>query len=947
MKNALRILMVVALVVTATAAYAGETGSVSGVVKDGSGLAVPGATVKITGAQAPHTTVTNAAGAFKFTTLLPGDYVVTAELKGLGLASHKVKVFVDNDAQMSLTLVQTTKAEVVVTGAASEIDKKASEVNFNYTDNTIKDLPLSRTYEGVLKIIPGAAASSGQGFVSISGGTRQDNKYLLDGVNITNPGYGFLGIDTNQLDIADFNVKKGGISAEFGRTSGAMINAVTKSGTNEIAGTVQFNVSPSSFQSGSDFGTTQDTSTWNGQGNLGFPIIKDALFGYVSAAYYDTKISGQSSPYGTQPDSKSHSGDYFGKLTYFGGQNVLVNAGFRALPNKGTNQFNSVYDAPTAGYGTDTTNYVGNISADWFASKDSVLEAKFVTLQENDTSVGQDLLTPFSPMTIIPCKSGPALKCYDNLGAYGAYGDPARNGGNSGYPEFQETGDRYKRNEIKATFSQYFDLGSTQHQVKIGGGYEDDTMDTVRATNGWGLWATGVTCPASVCGASYANSSRARYYTSQPTQNSLARTYSAFIQDTITLKNLTIYLGVLTNKDDFAQNCKAGAVCGPTGTPAETSDTRYNFMTFDWSKQIQPRLGITWNANLIEGDKFYTTYGEYAGMDQKSTARSFAPFRIRQDQAYFCGLPGGCGSTPYGGFIGTQYRGSSGGKYIPENLKPPYYQEFVLGYSGAMSKNITFDMYYQYRNLKNAFEDTGIGANIYDSNTYFGSFQAANFPDARRVYRGYTLDVQKRYADGWYADANITFSKLSGNFDEDYGTALFNTSSFLEDEPGWYSSDPNRNGLMSQDRPVIFKLMGTYDLPLGFTLGGFLRVQSGTPWEARGATPSTSDGRYLEPAGSHRLPTWTNFDLLAAYTFKPSGKLGVRLEARVSNLFNTQTVLSVNHTKYLDGYVDGPKDANGNVTYGAQGTTQPNSLYGTATSWAAPRRLTVTARLDF
>ncbi len=293
MKNVLRILMVVALVVTATAAYAGETGSVSGVVKDGSGLAVPGATVKITGAQAPRTTVTNASGAFKFTTLLPGDYVVTAELQGLGLASHRVKVFVDNDAQMSLTLVQTTKAEVVVTGAASEIDKKASEVNFNYTDNTIKDLPLSRTYEGVLKIIPGAAASSGQGFVSISGGTRQDNKYLLDGVNITNPGYGFLGIDTNQLDIADFNVKKGGISAEFGRTSGAMINAVTKSGTNEIAGAVQFNVSPSSFQSGSDFGTTQDTSTWNGQGNLGFPIIKDALFGYVSAAYYDTKISGQ------------------------------------------------------------------------------------------------------------------------------------------------------------------------------------------------------------------------------------------------------------------------------------------------------------------------------------------------------------------------------------------------------------------------------------------------------------------------------------------------------------------------------------------------------------------------------------------------------------------------------------------------------------------------------
>ncbi len=929
-----RTLLSLALLVAATAAWAGETGSISGVVKDSNGLGVPGAAVNVKGAQAPRDTVTGSGGAFKFAVLLPGSYVVTAELKGLGMASQQAKVFVDHDAQLTLVLVQTTKTEVVVTAAAAEIDKKASEVNFNFTDNVIKDLPLSRTYEGVLKIVPGAAASSGQGFVSMSGGTRQDNKYLLDGVNITNPGYGFLGVDTNQLDIADFNVKKGGITAEFGRTSGAMINAVTKSGTNQIAGTVLVNVSPSSFQSNNAFGTTQDTSTYNGQANLGFPIMKDMLFGYVSGAYYDTTVTGQSATIGgittTQPDSKSHSGDYFGKLTGFVGQSLLVNAGFRALPAKSTDQFNSVYDAPTAAYGADTTNYVGNLSVDWFASKDTILEAKYVALQENDTSVGQNLVPAFQPLTINP----------KNLGAYGLFADPARNGGNGGLPEFADTGDRYKRNEIKATLSQYLDIGSTQNQFKVGGGYEDDTNDTVRATNGWGSWSggVGVTCPAGVCGPkSVAGTDRARYYTSQPTQNSKARTYSAFIQDTLTMKNLTIYVGVLANKDDFAQVCPAGSVCGKTGTPPVTSDTRLNFMTFNWSQQIQPRLGITWNSNLLSGDKFYSTYGEYAGMDQKSTARSFAPFRIRQDQAYFDGTTGA--------FLGSQYRGSSGGKLIPTDLKPPYNQEFILGYSAAATKDVTFDVYYQYRNMKNAFEDTGIGANIYDSNTYFGSFQAANFPDARRVYRAVTLDVSKRYADRWYADANITFSKLSGNFDEDYDLAIFNTSSYLEDEPGYYSNDPNRYGLMRQDRPIIFKLMGSYDLPFGVTLGGFFRYQSGTPWEARGATPSTSGGRYLEPAGTNRLSGWTTVDLLAAYTFKPSDSLGIRLEARVSNVFDTQTVLSVNSTKYNDAYVDGPPASS--PTYGAQGTSQPNPLYGTPTSWASPRRFVLSARLDF
>jgi hypothetical protein len=919
MRTILRILLAVALVAFATTAFAGETGSISGVIKDGTGAPVPGATVTITGAQAPRNTVSGPGGAFRFVVLLPGNYVVTAELKGLGTASQKVLVTVDNDSQLSLVLVQTAKAEIVVTGAVTEIDKKASEVNFNYTDTTIKDLPLSRTYQGLLKMVPGAADdTSGIGDVSVSGGTRQDNKYLLDGVNITNPGYGNLGVDTNQLDVADFNVKKAGISAEFGRTSGAMFNAVTKSGTNEIAGSALANLSPSSFQAAKKYTTTQDVTTYNGQANVGFPIVKDTLFGYASGAYYYTKTSGQSSQFGTQPDSTRKNGDYYGKLTAFAGESLLFNAGFRALPDKQTNQFASIYDGPNAAYFADNTNYVGNATADWFASKDTVAEAKYIYYRENDLSQAVTVAPGGAPMTIDP----------NNLGAYGEYDDPARNFGNAGVYQYLNYGDKYTRNEVRATISQFLDLGPTQNQFKLGAGYEADTMDTFREGNGWGLMNTGQSCSAPYCGPTRLTGLiRARYYTLQPVQYSKARTYSAFVQDTITWKNVTAYLGVLFDKDDFAQVCEPGT----TGCPTQGGEaTRYNFMTFNWGKEIQPRLGLTWNPNLIQADKFYTSYGEYAGLDQKSTSRSFAPYRIRQDQAYF--------DPVTGAFLGTQIRGSSAGKYIPPDLKPPYYQEWVLGYSAAPTKDLSFDVYYQYRNLKNAFEDTPI-----DPADYFGSFQALNFPDARRVYRGVTIDVQKRYSNRWYADMNITFSKLYGNWDEDYDTGIFNTSSYLEDEPGWYITDPNRFGRMRQDRPVIFKLMGNYDFPFGVTLGGFLRVQSGTPWEPRGATPSTDFGRYLLPAGTYRLPTWTNFDLLAAYTFKPTGNIGIRIEARLQNVFNTQTVLAVNSTEYLDDYVDGTPASN----EGPQGTSQPNPLYGTAETWAPPRRLVLTARVDF
>ena len=922
MKYVLRILVAVALVVTATAAFAGETGSISGVVKDGTGAPVPGATVKITGAQAPRDTVTGAAGTFRFPVLLPGNYVITTELKGLGTASQKILVSVDNDSQLTLVLVQTAKTEIVVTGSVEQIDKKSSEVNFNYTDNVIKDLPLARSYEGLIKLVPGAPTTSGDGYVSISGGTRQDNKYLLDGVNITNPGYGGLEMNTNQLDIADFNVKKGGISAEFGRTSGAMFNAVTRSGSNQVAGSVLLNFTPSAFQANKKYETTAETGIYTGQANLGFPIVRDVLFGYVSAAYSDTTVKGQTATVSgvttTQPDSKSKRGDYFGKLTWFAGQEVLVNAGFRAMPTKATDQYASIYDAPTAAYAYNPTNYVGNFSADWFASKDTVVEAKYVYLNEDASAVAQDIL-PGQPNPIDP----------HNLGAYGAYADPARQFGNSGYYAFAQTGDTFKRNEVKLTVSQFLDLGPTQNQFKLGGGYEDVDYRTFRASNGWGTLITGSACPAPVCTPARTNQLRARFYTSQPEQTSKARTYSAFIQDTVTWKNVTLYLGVLVNKDDFAQVCQPGLVCGKTVT---VEQTRYNFLTFNWSQEIQPRLGITWNANLIQGDKFYSSYGEYANLDQKSTARSWAPYRINYDQGWF--------DATTGAFLGQQVLGSSAGKYIPPDLKPPYYQEWVIGYSAAFARDFSFDVNYQYRNLKNPVEDTPINP---DSSSSL--FQAANIPWGRRVYRAVTLDVQKRYANGWYADANITFSKLYGNFDDDYGTGNFNTSSNLEDGPGWYSAEAFRYGRLGQDRPVIFKLMGTYDFPFGVTMGGFLRVQSGTPWQATGAdaVSSTAFSRYLEPAGSQRLPTWTTFDLLAAYTFKLGGDLNLRLEARVDNLFNTQTVLSVTRTKYLDPYVNGSPYH----TLGPQGTSQPNPLYGTATSWADPRRLVLTARLDF
>jgi hypothetical protein len=920
-----RVLLSFVLLVAATAAFAGETGSVSGVVKDGAGLPVPGATVRISGPQMPagYTTVSKANGGYTFPKLLPGSYTVAAELQGLGKAAQKVNVSVDTNYQIELVLVQKAAAEVVVTAVNAEVDKKSTEVNSNFIAAEIRQLPIARNYSGLISLIPGASADTGTGTgqVAVGGGTREENKYLIDGVNITNPGYGYIGIDTNELDIVDVNIKRASITAEFGRTSGVIVNAVTKSGTNEIRGTVRGSISPKSFGAQNNQGVVlKETDTYNGSAGVGFPIMKDTLFGYASGRYAKTTTSGASATIGdvttTQPDGTATAWDYFGKLTGLIGQSLQLNVGFRGLPNKSDNQFDSQYDLASAANGNDVANYVWNASADWIASKDTVLETRYVHATENDAYGAQTLLND-RPLTIDP----------NNLGKYGAFRDPARNGGNVGVYPYQLSGETYKRDEVKLTASHFLDIAGTQNQIKIGGGAEWIDFTFQRPSNGWGtlIYTTLSGAPAV----------RARYYVGTPKQVGAARTYSLFLQDNLTAGQLSVTAGVLLNKEDFSQTCLAGTTCSST-TPG-ASDVRYNFMSFGWGDEVQPRFGLAYNANLLAGDKFYGSWGIYQGIDAKSAIRSQAPFRVREDQSYF--------DRTTGQFIREQIRGSSGGHFIPQGLTAPSYQEWVFGYAAPVGREFTVDVFYQYKTLKHPLEDTPKPGNLYDPDVYFGGFQLNNFNNAKRIYSGATIDITKRYSHGWYLNANYTYSRLYGNFDNDFSNAQYNNSSALEDEPSLYTDDPAslRNGPLLQDRTHIFKLLASYDLPFGFTLGGFLRIQSGTPWQAQGYTPSQYEsGRYLEPAGSRRLPTWTNFDLLGAYTFTFGGNYSIRVEGRVQNLFNTQTVLSVNRLQYRDPY-----DEDYTAGLAPQGTTDPNPLFGTPTSWAAPRRFTLTALFNF
>ena len=139
------------------------------------------------------------------------------------------------DTQVDFILGLSLQEEVTVSAERPIVDIRSAEVGFNFRDDTLNSLPLERTYRGLFQLIPGVPDNRSP-VGPAAGGSRQDNLYLIDGANITSPAFGYLSTEINELDIAEVNIKRGGISAEFGRTAGTVVNAVSRSGSNRFAG---------------------------------------------------------------------------------------------------------------------------------------------------------------------------------------------------------------------------------------------------------------------------------------------------------------------------------------------------------------------------------------------------------------------------------------------------------------------------------------------------------------------------------------------------------------------------------------------------------------------------------------------------------------------------------------------------------------------------------------
>src|SRR5271156_5724778 len=268
------------------------TAQIAGTVKDTSGALVMGAkvTLKNSSTNTTHTATTDKEGAYLFTLVPIGAYEITIEHAGFEKYVHTgITLEINQNARLDVALrIGAMSAVVEVQGDVTQVDTVSATLGKVETTQRIQDLPLAQRDTLQLGLLqagtfaPDQDDGSGNPF-SVSGQRSESMTFLLDGADNND----FLGnnivVNPNPDAVAEFKILTNNYTAEYGRTSGGIVNQVIKSGTNQIHGSA-FEFFRNTALDASDY-FLQAVPVLRRNifgGTVGFPIKKDKMFFFAS-----------------------------------------------------------------------------------------------------------------------------------------------------------------------------------------------------------------------------------------------------------------------------------------------------------------------------------------------------------------------------------------------------------------------------------------------------------------------------------------------------------------------------------------------------------------------------------------------------------------------------------------------------------------------------------------
>ena len=249
-----RNLLTIALILGATfltptaSAQTSTTGNIEGIISDRNGAVVPAVRVTVTSPNliCAQTATTNLEGWYRILNLPPGKYVVTAEaIAGFDKSTNRnVDVSLSRTTMVLITLEPASAtATVTVTGGSDgRIDTTSNTGGTNISTEQFSNFVTQRTVQSIYTIAPSVARSglrdtSGrERDPSVAGSSGLENRYIMDGVNTTDPSFGGSGANLPFEFVQEVEIKTGAYGAEYGLSTGGIFNVLTKSGGNDLHG---------------------------------------------------------------------------------------------------------------------------------------------------------------------------------------------------------------------------------------------------------------------------------------------------------------------------------------------------------------------------------------------------------------------------------------------------------------------------------------------------------------------------------------------------------------------------------------------------------------------------------------------------------------------------------------------------------------------------------------
>lgn len=942
-------------------------------------------------------------GSYRFPALDPGNYTLSVLKAGASVSETPVKVTLGSNALADFDFGQTSSGleEVLVTGTSVRlaVDVSSTDSGLLLGEFDVDSMPIARNTTAVALLAPGVVLGD-TGFgntASFGGASVAENACIINGLEVTNTRQG-LGCGSVPFEFyKEFQIKTGGYSAEFGRSTGGLINAVTKSGGNEweFTGAAYYSpdwlnapgqVSRGDGNTGQVFRDQRNDDNNNSEliVTASGPIIKDTLFIYALINPRNTKQD-----YAWRIGSTLDGDTQFRNRTSKGGDNLFWGAkldwqiveghevSFFGYSDRNDSEVLTYdYNPETQVIGTESTGgflrkrggtawsvtYKGYFTDNFYAT---------ALYGQIDTEYEDDPLNQDCPAIRDSRPGIPAELRASGCGPGGAVGD--NNDSNK---------------QARLDFN--FDIGN--HQLKAGFDYQK--RDSTR-----------ITLP--VAGHSY------RYRTLDPNgvvQGDFGPLYTNetgaaqdYVDDRIFVGGggFSSELTAFYIEDNWQVMDNLLLTIGLRKDDMNSTGTTGKLLT-DYSTDIAPRLGFAWDI-MGDGDsKLYGTFGTYyLPIANNTIYRSAAGISDSTTLYTFTGIDPTTGeplgAVPINGteanssFTSSKDTIAEKDTFQAANSNPFSKDEYILGYSQVLNETMTFGVRGIYREVTSALDDyCGVYAYPYcimvvpgEDNSWYSDgyywdgssldadklylFDGVPDPGSLTTYPASTLMLPKgnneykalqfelsQVTDNMRWNFIYTWSKSTGNFEGAVKSDIDQADAGVTQDFDFPALMDGAQGYQPNDRRHVFKLFGSYNFTEAFSLGFNALLASGRPLSSFGqGYPDDDPNIYGSYGDTFYLYTGECPDTNGSgecdqsekiYTFHPRGSAGrtawtfnLDLSARYTWQFSRVELTAVAQVFNIFN-IQEPTILNEHYE-STEG--QKNQFYGAAYDWQAPRRVTV------